>query len=188
MQTHSIIAVDGGAAGGIAWKIPGNEAACIPMPKTDAEIVGAIQAIVRRTQEARCGLPIVFVEDIVKHMGTGIPASTMAVYASNWGMIKGSVLYAGCRLELVRPQQWQKALGLGITGRQKANVAGMSEGGAKAEKERVRLLNGQLKRDWKKKLQGEAQRLFPILAVAGKVTLGTADALLILEHGLRLNR
>jgi hypothetical protein len=112
-------------------------------------------------------------------MGAGIPASTMAVYASNWGIILGALMMAKWRVQIVRPQDWQKALGLGITGRQKANVKGLLPAAAQAEKSRVRLLNSQLKRDWKNKLKARAQQLFPSVTV----TLGNADALLIAEFG-----
>ena len=57
------------------------------------------------------------------------------------------------RLVLVRPQVWQKGFGLGTAS-------------ACAKKS-----------EWKNKLKGEAQRRFPEL----RVTLGTADALLIGE-------
>jgi hypothetical protein len=62
----------------------------------------------------------------------------------------------GMRLELVRPQVWQKAFGLGTAS-------------ACASKS-----------IWKNKLKAEAQRRFPHL----KVTHKTGDALLILEYAL----
>lgn len=47
-----------------------------------------------------------------------------------------------------------------------------------AEKKRVASLNAKYKTAWKNKLKAEAQRLFPSI----KVTLKTADALLIYEY------
>lgn len=194
----TIIAIDGGASGGIAWKFNHEnlyQSDCVPMPKTSFEIVAKVRQIVAASQALKCPV-IVYLENLVKHMGAGIPASTMAVYASNWGIIQGAVIYSGSRLELVTPQAWQKALGLGITGRKKADLSTIPYPShtddfkriANEEKKRVHLANGQLKRDWKSKLLGEAQRLFPELAMAGKVTLKTADALLILEHGIRMQK
>jgi hypothetical protein len=60
------------------------------------------------------------------------------------------------KVEMVRPQKWQKWLGLG-----RASGCGSP-------------------REWKNKLKAEAQRRFPYL----NVTLKTADALLILEHSI----
>jgi hypothetical protein len=56
------------------------------------------------------------------------------------------------RTELITPQKWQKKLGLGTS-------------------------KGLTPTQWKNKLKAEAQRLFPDI----RVTLKTADALLILE-------
>ena len=58
----------------------------------------------------------------------------------------------GIKLHSVRPQVWMKSLGLGTKG----NMSNT---------------------EWKNKLKAAAQRLYP----AEDVTLGTADALLILE-------
>jgi hypothetical protein len=60
----------------------------------------------------------------------------------------------GYRIERVPPQTWQKELGLG-------NSKGLS------------------KTEWKNKLKGRAQELFPGIPI----TLKTSDALLIWEYG-----
>ena len=178
---RSILAVDPGAAGGLAWKYSGNPSACCqPMPKTESDVCVLIRTFITLAGPS----PVIYMETLIKHMGPGIPASTMAVYAENYGIIKGCVIYAGARLELVRPQEWQKALSLGITGRQKANLNScMTPAEAVAEKKRVQLLNGQLKRDWKNKLKSEAQRLYPHMAE--EITRNTADAVMLLEYGIR---
>ena len=77
----------------------------------------------------------------------------MFKFGENCGFMKGVVQTLGIKLELVRPQVWQKAFGLGT-------AAGCAS-----------------KTVWKNKLKAEAQRRFPHLSV----TLKTADALLILE-------
>jgi hypothetical protein len=146
------------------------------MPATEGDVIALLKRI-----HADCldgSERIAYVEQIVKHMGAGIPASTMAVYASSWGIVVGALMMAGWRVELVTPQAWQKALGLGITGRQKAPKGATAE-----EKQAVKLANGRLKREWKDKLKATAQRLYPGLTV----TLKTADAVLILEYGRRCN-
>lgn len=145
------IAIDPGANGGIAVDF-GNGSACYAMPETEGDLVELLADLIKTAKiEPECVIGV-FLENIVRHMGSGIPASTMAVYASNWGFIKGVVMALGVRLELVTPQSWQKKLGLGTS-------------------------RGMGKTEWKNKLKGEAQRRYPHL----KVTLKTADALLILE-------
>ena len=72
------------------------------------------------------------------------------------GVMHGSMLALGIRIVEVTPQRWQKWLGIGT-----------SKGSAS-------------KTAWKNKLKAEAQRRNP----DAKVTLATADALLILEYGL----
>lgn len=144
--THmNIIAIDPGASGGIAVQRAGERAICFPMPDTEGDVI----ALLRQFPDS-----IVYLENLVKHMGAGIPASTMAVYASNWGFIKGAVQMQGSPLHLVTPQKWQKTLGLGTRER------------------------GTDKAAWKRKLRSEAQRLYPHL----EITLKTADALLILAY------
>src|ERR1700760_844708 len=104
----SIIAIDPGASGGIAVQNESEKAVCFSMPETEGDVV----ALIRRYPSA-----VFYLENLVKHMGGGIPASTMAVYASNWGFIKGAIQMQGCALHLVTPQKWQKFLGLGTRAR-----------------------------------------------------------------------
>jgi hypothetical protein len=84
--------------------------------------------------------------------GTGAPGSAMFVFGENFGMIQGVCAALDIPVELCAPQKWQKALSLGNS-------------------------NGLSKTQWKNKLKIHAQQLFPKL----KVTLTTADALLILQ-------
>ncbi len=96
-------------------------------------------------------------EEVGGFAGKAQPGSAMFKFGEHFGFIKGIVQALGVRLVLVRPQVWQKGFGLGAA----------SKCASKTE--------------WKNKLKAEAQRRFPQLAV----TLKTADALLILEHGVR---
>lgn len=101
--------------------------------------------------------PTCYLEDLVKFAGRNMPSSAMATYAANWGFIKGAATYQGRRLVLVPPKAWQKALGLG---------------GSKSHASKTA---------WKNHLKQRAEQLFPKL----KVTLATADALLIYEAARR---
>lgn len=141
-----MIIVDPGQAGGIVTV--GKAFTAIPMPKDAAAVVSAIKAA------SGIDFPpkICYLEELIKHVGKRpMPASRMATYASNWGMIKGAALALGFKLVIVHPKAWQKSLSLG---------------GSKDHSSRDA---------WKRFLKNEAQKSFPHL----NVTLSTADALLI---------
>jgi hypothetical protein len=97
---------------------------------------------------------VVYLEDLVKYAGTDMKGATMSVYARNFGFIEGAVMALGLRLVIVPPKKWQGIYGFGSSRNLTKTV-------------------------WKNKLKAEAQRRNPHL----KVTLATADALLILEWG-----
>ncbi len=99
----------------------------------------------------------VYLEDLVKFAGRNMPSSAMATYAGNWGFLKGAAMAFGYRVVLVPPKAWQKALGLG---------------GSKSHANKTA---------WKNHLKQRAEQLFPKI----KVTLATADALLIYEAARR---
>jgi hypothetical protein len=82
--------------------------------------------------------------------------SSMATMFRNYGRIEGILAAYGARIEYLPPKKWQAALGLGDK----------KTHGAR----------------WKAHLKGRAQALYPQLTV----TLKTADALLILEAGLKM--
>jgi len=82
--------------------------------------------------------------------------SSMATMFRNYGRIEGTLAAYGARIEYLPPKKWQAVLGLGEK---------------KAHGNR-----------WKAHLKGRAQALYPNLSV----TLKTADALLILEAGLKM--
>ena len=103
------------------------------------------------------GEAIAFVEQVGGFVGKGQPGSSMFKFGRNFGFTLGVLQTLGVRVELVQPQKWQKPLGLGTA----SNCATRS--------------------DWKAKLRACAQRLHPKL----KPTLATADAILILEYGLK---
>jgi hypothetical protein len=95
----------------------------------------------------------VYIEEVGGYVGgKGQPGSAMFQFGKNCGAIEGICTALGFRIAYVRPQAWMKTLGLGTS-------------------------KGMTKTQWKNKLKTKAQQLFP----AVKVTLATADALLILE-------
>lgn len=149
-----MIAIDPGQSGGIVTgsKTLGVGPTAFSMPATDADIAEKLTPPKDWAWEDK----VAYLEDLVKFAGRNMPSSSMAVYASNWGFIKGVLTAHGYRIVIVPPKKWQKVLGLGTA-------------------------TGQSKTDWKNKLKQMAQQLYPQV----KVTLSTADALLIYEAAKR---
>lgn len=143
----SYIAIDPGVSGGIAYT-DGGTVHALPMPATLHDLSSTLASLCKDK-------PTVFLEELPK-FGGKMSASSMGVMFRNYGRIEGILAMHQCRIEYLRPQVWQKALGLGDK---------------KTHGDR-----------WKAHLKGRAQALFPRL----DVTLKTADALLILEAGLKL--
>lgn len=135
---------------------------CNAMPQTEGDLLEELRAIQSAVVTEGC-VPhssselVCVLEEVSGFAGKAQPGSAMFRFGEHFGFIKGVVQALGIRLVLVRPQVWQKGFGLGTA----------SACGSKSE--------------WKNKLKGEAQRRFPHL----KVTLKTADALLMLDHALR---
>jgi len=97
---------------------------------------------------------IVFMEKVGGHQGKAHPGAAMFNFGHGVGVLQGLILAYRWELRLVTPQQWQKRLG-------------MSK-------------NGDSDTLWKNRLKARAQEIFPAVP---KITLSTADALLLLDYG-----
>ena len=151
----TIVAIDPGVTGGIAvWGYGKTE--CHSMPETEGDRVDFIKSL-KAAAPMEGGEVVCVLEKVGGYAGKGQPGSAMFVFGENFGFLKGVIQALEIRLELVRPQEWQKGLGLGTA----------SACGSKPE--------------WKNKLKAEAQRRFPQLTVTGR----TADALLLLDYAVR---
>jgi hypothetical protein len=174
-----IVAVDPGASGGIAILREDHSVISTKMPETDKDIIDWIQN--------NCGVVVIekkaVIEKVNGFIGEGQPGSAMFTFGDNCGFIRGVIMTMHFSVELMRPQDWQKILGLG--NREHARcVLHKGSFGYDEEKKKVSLLNAQYKRNWKNKLKEKAQQLFP----SQKVTLANADALLILEAFRRIQK
>lgn len=146
-----ILAIDPGASGGLAWCNDENNVQAISMPETDGDLVDFLRAI--KTEN----ITTAWVEEVGGFIGRPQPGSAMFRFGFGCGLIRGTLMAFGFRVELVRPQKWQKHFSLGT----KSLCSSSCE--------------------WKNKLKAEAQRKFPEI----KVTLKTADALLILDYAMK---
>jgi len=144
-----IIGIDPGVNGGLAWS-GANGDRTAPMPATIGDFREVIfNILIEQHFFTGEGLVTVYIEELPKFV-RAIPSSAVFVMARNYGQLEGVVAAFQVPVVHVRPQVWQKALGLGD-----------SKGGTKTQ--------------WKNKLKARAQDLFP----EEHVTLKTADALLI---------
>jgi hypothetical protein len=171
----TIIAIDPGASGGFAIMQSDGSVIAKKMPDTEGAILDTLEGFIETATEG-----------VVCHMeqvggfigGQGQPGSRMFEFGHGVGFLHGIIATNRIRLELVTPQKWQKALGLGsISQFYPANYKTLDEAAAKTARANA-------KRDWKNKLKSLAERLYPSV----KVTLATADAILILEYAVRSQR
>jgi crossover junction endodeoxyribonuclease RuvC len=151
----AILAIDPGLSGGAAVWRQGR-AECYGMPETQGDVLALVREV-RQAADTEGDELVCVLEEVSGFAGKAQPGSAMFRFGEHFGFVKGVVQALGVRLVMVRPQVWQKGFGLGT-----ASACGS-------------------KTQWKNKLKAEAQRRFPHL----KVTLGTADALLILEYARR---
>ncbi len=145
------LAIDPGAAGGIAVHRLGESVTAFAMPATEADVLHLLRDLTPDPE--RC---IAFVELVGGFVGKAQPGARAFTFGRGFGFLLGVLQERGVRVELVLPRKWQKHLNLGTA----------SACASPAE--------------WKRKLRSEAQRRYPAL----KVTLSTADALLLLDFGL----
>lgn len=147
-----LLAIDPGANGGFA-NLEDGVVKTLPMPPTDGDVLCHLNHCIAQ------GCDEVFIEEVGGYAGgAGAPGSAMFNFGRGYGFILGVLMARGIRVNLVRPQKWQKHFSLGT----------------------VKTSGG--KTPWKNKLKQKAQQLFP----HADVTLKTADALLIFEYGQSL--
>lgn len=99
--------------------------------------------------------PIAVVEKVSGYIGQGHPGSRMFTFGANAERVLMALTILGIAVDEVPPQEWMR--GLGIKSRHRSES----------------------KTEWKGRLKLTAQVLFPNL----KVTLATADALLLAHWG-----
>lgn len=146
------IGVDPGASGGMASI--SDTVGATAMPGTDADIWAWFSNA--DFAPYNTGRPAAFavIEKVQGYAGSPTVGSAMFKFGASYGGLRMALTAAGIPFEEATPQVWQR--GLKIPQRTKAES----------------------KTAWKNRLKAAAQRLFPGI----KVTLATADALLIAEY------
>lgn len=177
---HTVIACDPGASGAIAWKHPNEKAQATIMPATRGDAITTIRELlfvsVFKGTSADAQDPVAYIEKVAAFIPDG-GGSQMFEFGRNVERVGCILETLGARLIEVRPVEWQAYFSFGKVGTIKV-TKDMDAG----QKKKVKAANAKLKTEWKNKLKAEAQRRFPHL----KVTLKTADALLLLDAALRM--
>lgn len=156
-QSRIFIGIDPGISGGLA-QLDNLGPSTSPMPPTEKDIWDWFQKATGFTDlygNRKQGDCFAIIEKVNGYVGDGgNPGGAMFKFGASYGGLRMALVAAGIPFEEVTPQAWQKALGI-----------------PKRKKE-------ESKTQWKNRLKSKAQQLFP----SEKVTLATADALLIAEY------
>ena len=148
----TVIGIDPGLNGGIAIVYSTDGLInTFKMPETYPDIYNLLHNIkLTSANGVRC---------VLEDVGKGVPGQSSkatATFARHNGHLEMALYALGIPTEKVTPQKWQKFY---------SNSVGKSTGLSKTE--------------WKNKLKGLAQSLYPTEAI----TLNTADAVLIAHYG-----
>lgn len=149
-----ILGIDPGQSGGIVLiDTVSGEVRAEKMPETFPDIHDFLMEL-----RSSCGGSVTM-KAYLENVGHGMPGQSSAAtakFARHNGHLEMALYSLGIPTEMVTPQKWMKFY---------SNSLGKS--------------TGMEKKEWKNRLKGEAQRLFP----NEKVTLCVADALLIANYG-----
>lgn len=159
------LGIDPGSNGGLAilWEEAVLEARKLPVD--DAGLWDLLEDIPAGGRRGRClavleeqqPRPTKYFDKKIQQVRSTLLKSTCDLYG-NYRMVRALLCAAGIPCQEVLPQQWHKALLIPPRTKKESKV------------------------EWKNRLKAKAQQLFP----QEKVTLATADALLLMEYGRRL--
>lgn len=105
-MTHQLLAIDPGKQGGMAWVDADNVVRCLPMPKTEGDVLQLLYSL-SAVGTRRC---------VIEHVVGFIPGSgagAMFTFGEGFGFLKGCLMALKYEIVLVRPPKWQQALSLG---------------------------------------------------------------------------
>lgn len=149
MSLLTYIGIDPGQSGGIAALRPSfDTVVALKMPATERDVLEAISQF----DQIGDNSAVACIEQVHSMPGQGV--SSTFKFGVGYGGLRMALTAAGIAFETVTPRKWQAAFSIP-----------------------TRRLN-EPKSQFKQRLKGTAQRLFPKVAV----TLATCDALLIAEY------
>jgi len=105
LEGMTLLAIDPGKSGGIAYVDTDGSVHALPMPETVVDLERLLRSLI--CVETTC-----FIGEIPMYRGKMNLRST-AVLFRNFGQIEGVLASLRCRVEYLKPDWWQKALRLG---------------------------------------------------------------------------
>ena len=150
------LGVDPGKSGGLAWVTAGGMLlGALPMPATERDVWDCIESLTLR--RADTGVHAC-VEQVGGYVGQAQPGSSAFKFGLSYGGLRMALVGLKIPFTTVVPAKWQR--GVGVIARKR---------GENQIETRVQ---------YKNRLKARAQELFPTT----KVTLATADAILLAEY------
>ena len=123
LEGMTLLAIDPGKSGGIAYVDPDGSVHAVPMPETVSDVDRLRRTLV-------CVDTTCFVEEIPMYRGKMNLRAT-AVLFLNFGQIEGVLASLRCRVEYLKPDWWQKQQRLGKSAdhgdRWKAHLKGRAQ-------------------------------------------------------------
>jgi len=104
----TIIGIDPGASGGIAW-ITDGEPCVEKMPNTLTDLWDLIHSLNFNAGPNSMNRPKAYIEQVHSMPGQGVASSFK--FGQGYGALEMALTAAGIPFERVSPQKWQKALG-----------------------------------------------------------------------------
>lgn len=128
-----ILAIDPGAAGGIAALYDDGTTGCRNMPETETDVAATLKEF---------WPAVIYLEKVGGFIkGNPAPGGAMFCFGRNVGVIVGAALALGIRLIECPPQRWQKSLGLGTSGGKKTEWKRKLKGEAQARFPHLKVTN-----------------------------------------------
>lgn len=158
-STRLLLAIDPGAAGGYAYRLGTAAVVAAPLPQHDGALLDLFRELQAQADEHE-----LYIEDVRSFAGDIMMAASMAKLFGGKRFIDGLAMGLGWRVVDVEPKKWQQHFSFG-------------------KKVKRTTKKGKVVTDdteWKNRLKSEAQKRFPGM----KISLGTADALLILDYAM----
>jgi hypothetical protein len=177
------IGVDPGASGALAFTLDGTFLRVDKRPDTPHGLLRLVRDVI-----AQVGVEpheVLVCQELVGAM-PGDGRASIATFLRGVGWLEMLWAATNLRCELVTPATWQADIGAQRRPKptvSDADVAAAKRGDKEAAK-RVRSAKGKAKTEHKNNLKKLAQRMFPSV----RVTLDTADALLLVEYAARTYR
>jgi crossover junction endodeoxyribonuclease RuvC len=167
------VGIDPGQSGGMAiLSQSGTPLYVTKMPQTERDIWEWLRELAFPSSDSK---PYAMIEQVHSMPGQGVTSTFK--FGMSYGGLRMALIGCGIPFETVTPQKWQKALGVlpRDKGRELEFALDPSRPSLGVTKRRV---GEESQTDFKGRLKAKAQQLFP----SQKVTLATADALLLAEY------